>query len=648
MPDEYGFLEQIGVSKPNLTPDPGDFRVRRPEVRFPSVPEIEIPGIPGIGVGPERGGDIGVEPGRGGAPGLRMPRVPGTIGSSPISEEQSQQASDVIRRSDGKVDWIALLAPIIGAVGGALIGGKRQALLGAGQAAASYAKGKFEEEARLYREQRKERREETKRYLTAQGRTRDEYMAAIFNNASDPQSLGSIAKIAEQQNFPEVAEIARQAKEVAKKNKKETATKEAREKETKRTQEQNDNLIDQGMKALQAGKNELAEDLFKRGGNLNLAETARNFKAPPETLALKEEYALIDSLRLQFENKNSIYYDKTRAAIRAEAAYDFSLKNPKSGLADVGLIFAYMKILDPRSTVREGEFAQVSDAFGWMPRYFNWYNKAVAGQNLKPHQRKELIQLIRKSYISEVSGATEDVKLMTEIAKKRKLDVDQIVSPLQRARYELIMAINKGAVKEDDPLFAEMMKGHSVTRAAVQELLEKNRGKAPPALVEEGKANTVKDAQSAAGSVDKAETGADQREIEATQEDLNAENAAVDAILNQNPELRNAVGDSTSATAGDSTSVEGMGPPRLRAPRTEAFYGAAAQAAMDAVNATGNFIVATTPLKYTTLGAKSIQEMRAFMAERGYDRGKLEVLNDAQIREVYARHLEEEDSKQGE
>jgi hypothetical protein len=60
-----------------------------------------------------------------------------------------------------------------------------------------------------------------------------------------------------------------------------------------------------------------------------------------------------------------------------------------SGAGDIGLIFGYMKMLDPNSTVREGEFATAEEAGGIPSRILNLYNKAISGQRLPDSVRTE-------------------------------------------------------------------------------------------------------------------------------------------------------------------------------------------------------------------------------------------------------------------
>lgn len=58
---------------------------------------------------------------------------------------------------------------------------------------------------------------------------------------------------------------------------------------------------------------------------------------------------------------------------------------------DLSLIFAYMKILDPNSVVREQEFANAQNAAGVPDRIRNMYNKVMQGTRLAPEQRQQFI-----------------------------------------------------------------------------------------------------------------------------------------------------------------------------------------------------------------------------------------------------------------
>jgi hypothetical protein len=61
-------------------------------------------------------------------------------------------------------------------------------------------------------------------------------------------------------------------------------------------------------------------------------------------------------------------------------------------------IFNYMKMLDPGSVVREGEFANAQNAAGVPDRVLNAYNNVLSGERLNPEQRKQFESQAKKLY----------------------------------------------------------------------------------------------------------------------------------------------------------------------------------------------------------------------------------------------------------
>lgn len=70
-------------------------------------------------------------------------------------------------------------------------------------------------------------------------------------------------------------------------------------------------------------------------------------------------------------------------------------ENP-SAAGDLSLIFAYMKVLDPGSTVREGEFANAQNAAGVPDRIRNLFNNWKEGERLSTDQRAEFVAQARR------------------------------------------------------------------------------------------------------------------------------------------------------------------------------------------------------------------------------------------------------------
>lgn len=70
---------------------------------------------------------------------------------------------------------------------------------------------------------------------------------------------------------------------------------------------------------------------------------------------------------------------------------------PSAG-GDMALIFSFMKMMDPGSSVREGEYANASQATGVPGQIINLYNKAKDGQLLSPEQRADFLTQAQRMY----------------------------------------------------------------------------------------------------------------------------------------------------------------------------------------------------------------------------------------------------------
>ena len=65
---------------------------------------------------------------------------------------------------------------------------------------------------------------------------------------------------------------------------------------------------------------------------------------------------------------------------------------PDTAAGDMSMIFSYMKLLDPNSTVREGEYANAQNATSVPGQVQNAYNQALAGRRLNPTQRTQFVE----------------------------------------------------------------------------------------------------------------------------------------------------------------------------------------------------------------------------------------------------------------
>lgn len=83
------------------------------------------------------------------------------------------------------------------------------------------------------------------------------------------------------------------------------------------------------------------------------------------------------------------FIGETKPHVEIANAYAKVTSAPSTAAGDISKIFGYMKILDPGSTVREGEFATAQNATGVPGKVLNLYNRLISGERLSPAQRKE-------------------------------------------------------------------------------------------------------------------------------------------------------------------------------------------------------------------------------------------------------------------
>jgi len=102
-----------------------------------------------------------------------------------------------------------------------------------------------------------------------------------------------------------------------------------------------------------------------------------NQPIPPE-----KKFILEKDLRGEFNKR-------TENSTKIEDAFRTVQSAEDSPAGDMALIFAFMKMLDPGSTVREGEFATAQNTTGIPGRIVNAYNNARTGERLNAAQKKE-------------------------------------------------------------------------------------------------------------------------------------------------------------------------------------------------------------------------------------------------------------------
>ena len=103
--------------------------------------------------------------------------------------------------------------------------------------------------------------------------------------------------------------------------------------------------------------------------------------------------------------------------------------NPNAA-SDIALIFGYMRMLDPDSVVREGEFAVAEKARGVPDTVLNLYNKVIKGERLNDDQRKKFVGEAKKVYGAQRQSQDKLDKTYRGLAERYNLNAENIVQDL--------------------------------------------------------------------------------------------------------------------------------------------------------------------------------------------------------------------------
>lgn len=105
------------------------------------------------------------------------------------------------------------------------------------------------------------------------------------------------------------------------------------------------------------------------------------------------------------------------------------LAKKETAAGDMGLIFSLMKVYDPSSTVREGEYATASNSGSAPQQVMNWYNKVQTGEKLQPEQRAQFLETMAEAAQVQHQKLMGTANQYSSIAKKRGLDPEEVVAP---------------------------------------------------------------------------------------------------------------------------------------------------------------------------------------------------------------------------
>lgn len=136
-----------------------------------------------------------------------------------------------------------------------------------------------------------------------------------------------------------------------------------------------------------------------------------------------DDIKLENQVRQEFEGINTV--KEFRLTDTSFKRVENSYQDP-SAAGDVALVFNFMKMLDPGSTVREGEFATAAASAGLGERIIAMAKKVDNGERLSPGQRKDFFDRAKMLHKGAQEGFNETAKRYQEIAKEYGMKPERI------------------------------------------------------------------------------------------------------------------------------------------------------------------------------------------------------------------------------
>ena len=199
-----------------------------------------------------------------------------------------------------------------------------------------------------------------------------------------------------------------QAHESEQLDKRLTATKEQNEANLKQRQSE--------QKSLEAHR---SASLAVQARNADIAERRANIAAQE---ANQPDYKEANKLQDDFRKESQVFREQADAMRRIEASTEDA-----SPAGDLALIFNYMKMLDPGSTVREGEFATASNSASVPERLRGLYNQTIEGTRLTDSQRTDFVNRAGRIFKRSLESHQDREEEFTKLGSRRGVPAEDFM-----------------------------------------------------------------------------------------------------------------------------------------------------------------------------------------------------------------------------
>jgi hypothetical protein len=179
-----------------------------------------------------------------------------------------------------------------------------------------------------------------------------------------------------------------------------------------------------------------------------LAQEAADRAARGESRDIEEKgFSRIGSLRTEFLGIPEV---KEFRQVQNATRQIIDLTSKGTPIGNIGSVFSLMKILDPGSTVREGEAASVQNAAGVPDRFRNAYNQLLSGEGLSVAQRTDMADVARSIYNQRLTGYNSLAETYRGLMTDQGADPDKqgiaLATPYEMKAAAAAQATDKGII----------------------------------------------------------------------------------------------------------------------------------------------------------------------------------------------------------
>ena len=162
-------------------------------------------------------------------------------------------------------------------------------------------------------------------------------------------------------------------------------------------------------------------------------------------------------LRTEFDKASADFEESQRNLLSME-----TLADDGTGASDVNLVFSFFKVIDPSSTVREGEFAQAASTMGVPARIVTALARVDSGELLSADLRDELVDSARRQFAEKLVDQREREGFYTGLAERGGLAPGNVVR--SRIRVTGFGDLTNAELANIDP--AELSEGEKADLSA--------------------------------------------------------------------------------------------------------------------------------------------------------------------------------------